>query len=434
MNSTVYIYGNLENGYTQFPTNYAKPIYERFINHLLSSSSQTEIGIYRDDSLMYYGYGRKLEEGQCIGFCVLLNGIMLTDFEGMFTLFEDVITHLVIKGELLRFTTNGEIVSKVTELYREQTAVNQAIEFIKDGFRRLEVSCRKLPPVSYGVPSSEVKQMSRVDNIEEIITTSHTYKYTFIPKSIDYNTQALKSYKSVVSCLNEEKESVLEELRQVQSCLAKVQRQKKQFRYVLVLLVVVIGCTIGLFSLNDDLSMTQMELNKVKTTNSELKEKIDSDSIWQIELLMSLSDEKMQRQEAESKIEQLAKSVPIIITDLEIGNTDGDGKVETDFGKMLFSAYTMYLTPRIIYTGVDINKSITLNIRFYTSIGLSHSSTSPQGYTYSSTMFVSKGSGNSEIIGGWGNSNKGMWSPGKYRIEVWYGDVCLKQKNFIVHR
>ena len=40
---------------------------------------------------------------------------------------------------------------------------------------------------------------------------------------------------------------------------------------------------------------------------------------------------------------------------------------------------------------------------------------------------------NTYSLNGWGNRNKGHWTSGTYRIEVWYENTCLKSKTFTIY-
>ena len=59
VNSSIYIFGSFDNGYTQYPDNYAKEIYQNFF---AQARSKSQIVIHRDKELMYYGYIRQLDK------------------------------------------------------------------------------------------------------------------------------------------------------------------------------------------------------------------------------------------------------------------------------------------------------------------------------------------------------------------------------------
>lgn len=124
--------------------------------------------------------------------------------------------------------------------------------------------------------------------------------------------------------------------------------------------------------------------------------------------------------------------LPLSISKIEIGNVYKDGTVETEYGATIYDDNTMYLKPRITYTG---NKSgnVTLKVKFFTAEGdLSTSSKSPTGFSYEKSVTLEKGSGKTIELSGWGGEDKGHWKAGTYRIEIWYENTCLKKQEFEV--
>ena len=130
----------------------------------------------------------------------------------------------------------------------------------------------------------------------------------------------------------------------------------------------------------------------------------------------------------------ISSSIPMLITDIEIANVYNGGSIETNYGGSIYSSNSMYLKPRITYTGIRTSESITLYAKLYGISGtLQTGNSSPSGYTFSDNVTVSSGSGNTYELKGWGGSNKGFWSRGTYRYEIWYGNVCLRAKTFTLH-
>ena len=177
MNISAYIFGSLGSGYSQYPSDYTQDIFQQ-ISAL--SSAPTQIAVHRDDKLIYYVYLRKLEAGQYIGLCVILNGMMLTDFKEMFTIFENTITNIVVNGVILQFNDRGGIVSKVNDLYTNHTEISRITDNLRNDFAKLEGTCQILPPVSYSVAKSDVKRFTVEDDINSIVNASAIFNYTFI--------------------------------------------------------------------------------------------------------------------------------------------------------------------------------------------------------------------------------------------------------------
>lgn len=145
-----------------------------------------------------------------------------------------------------------------------------------------------------------------------------------------------------------------------------------------------------------------------------------------------------QKQSAENALQSLKQKIgdtyPLIITDIEIANVYKGGAIETDYGKTLYSSRMMFLTPRIRYYGISAGTK-NLKVKWYKPDGsLSTGTSSPYGFTMSDNYAIATGSNNTLTLNGWGNSISGLsWSPGTYRIEVWYGSTCLGSKSFTIY-
>lgn len=136
---------------------------------------------------------------------------------------------------------------------------------------------------------------------------------------------------------------------------------------------------------------------------------------------------------ARHELATVGHAYPMVITDIKIGNVYNDGRVETEYGERINSRNTMYLQAEIFYNGL-VSETATLYIKWIMPNGsLSTGTSSPRGYSTSTNVPIAKYNNQTRVIGGWGNSTRGNWRPGTYRIEVWYGDVCLKAKSFTIH-
>lgn len=443
MNSCVYIYGNLSNGYTQYPNeDYSSTIFHKFYSH---SKSTTQIAIHRDDNLMYYAYLRKLEQNKYIGLCVLLNGIMITRFDGLFSLFEGVISNLVVNGYLIKFDERGNLTANTNKLYMNPEEIDIIATSLKAGFNNLEASAKKLPPINYAVNNTSIKNFSVEDSESDILQSSYTNGFTYIYKSKNFNTAAINSYSGVLSRVSKQNDQLKKENANLIALNEKIKKQKKQYQFVIILFIAVIGCCCGLFFLNNNLNTTKKELVNANNTIEEKNQNIDEqrnrigNMTSQLNNLQSsLSEEKEKREYAENKMQELksliSSSIPIIITDMEIANAYQNGDIQTSYGSPIYSSSSMYLQPKITYTGIRDGESITLYAKLYGISGtLQTGSSSPRGYTFSSSMTVSSGSGNTHVLSGWGGASKGFWNRGTYRYEIWYGNVCLRAKTFTLY-
>lgn len=491
MNAFVYIFGHLGNGYTQYPNDHTTYFFQNLNKR--SELAETQIIVHRDGDLMYYCYLRKLLQKQYIGFCVLLNGVMITDIAKLFSCFENVITGLVVNGDILQFEDNGNIVSKIDQLYMRQQSVNQTVSFLKSEFDKLSGLQSKLPGLNYSISKEETKSFNISDNIEDILQATHTYGYVYIFKNKAYNTASLNGYKGIIVRLNKEKQELIEKNSELSNKYAKVLQQKKQVQHVVWLFLVIIACAIGLFSLNDHLDAARKDLananNSISTKNNQIVsndslianqnrqiENLKSHVAYQAQniqkLQSSLKEETMKWEDSisgknrqivklQNEIQKLQGSVsglqnssrnensrqsdqeknedinayrpPIIIKNLDVANSDINGNLIKGYGDHIFSINSMCLKLKITYEGLRPAGKIALYVKLYTPSGLNTNRNSPSGYSYSAIMQVDKSVYNVYEFVGWGSSQKGYWKKGDYRFEIWYQDKCLAGKNFTIY-
>ena len=137
--------------------------------------------------------------------------------------------------------------------------------------------------------------------------------------------------------------------------------------------------------------------------------------------------------EKESLLSSIANNnIPLVITDIQMGNLYENSQIETDYGSEIYSKNTMYITPRINYIGLK-SGSETLKVKFFNSQGtLSTGTTSSAGYSYSDDIYIYTGKNTMTLLG-WGGKNKGHWNAGNYKIEIWYKDKCLSSKSFTIY-
>ena len=117
------------------------------------------------------------------------------------------------------------------------------------------------------------------------------------------------------------------------------------------------------------------------------------------------------------------------ISDISFANTDTDNTIIDNYDSKLYAKEVKYLKPRISYKGLS-NEEITLNIKLIDEDGKLKTGTgSPEGFTYSKEVTVEVGTGKHIILPGWGTPKGGSYDAGLYKLEVWYKDNMLFQKD-----
>jgi predicted nucleic acid-binding Zn ribbon protein len=182
--------------------------------------------------------------------------------------------------------------------------------------------------------------------------------------------------------------------------------------------IVIVVLSIVLSNTNDDLDYAQREWHSYK---------------WKYENELEANQKAFSENASLKEYKKKVSGIyPIIITDIKIGNTYSDGSIETDYGNTLYEYNTMYLKPKVYYTGLT-SGSKRLKIKWIRPLGdLSTGSSAPYGFSQAASYKLLEGENEIEL-NGWGGPNRGHWSSGTYRIEVWYNDICLKTKSFVIY-
>lgn len=425
MNYSLYLFGTNKGTYIQYPSDGE----ETFLRPLCSSVKGTQLTVYRKDALTHYAFFRQLgsDSSQIFGICLVTNGVYIKDIKALYQTFDKIFSQIVFSGKILRLTGTGKITYLVENFAADKTSVEQTEvlirKIVKEDLESFTAYTRQ--NFSGLIATKTIVLEARNSDILKLIEQNnvvHIYSNDNSNSSINYVEQTISK--------------LYRENSQLRADYSKLQSQKKQYRNVILLILAVLACGVGLFLLNVSLNDTKNELvgarNEIRKLNSKvsnLSEDLDNTKT-------SLQITRKERDEAQQKMNDLkdkvVSSMPIIITDIQIANTNNSGDIETDYGNTIYSSSTMYLKPKISYTGIKTGENINLNVKFYTPSGLSTGSSSPYGCSYSTSMYVYSGD-NTETLSGWGGSSRGHWRSGQYRFEIWYGDVCLKAKSFTVY-
>ena len=342
-------------------------------------------------------------------------------------IFDKIFSRIVFSGKILRLTDTGKIAYLIDNFASDKKGVEQTEVLIraivKEDLESYAAHTRQnfsgliaTKTIALEERNSEILKAIEQNNVV------HIYSNDNANSSINYVEQTISN--------------LYKENSQLRADYSKLQSQKKQYRNVILLVLAVLACGVGLFFLNGSLNDTKNELSSARSEISELNSKVSNLSEELDNTKTSLRITREERDKAQQKMNDLKdkveSSMPIIITDIQIANTSSGGDIETDYGNTIYSSSTMYLKPKISYTGIKTGENIDLNIKFYTPSGLSTGSSSPYGCSYSTSMYVYSGE-NTETLSGWGGSSRGHWSSGTYRFEIWYDSVCLKAKTFTIY-
>ena len=422
MNCTTYIFGNLKQGYSQYPDDYAKSVFEKMLMHC---EDTTQIVTHRKNDLMYYAYVRKCPSNNTvIGLCIVFNSLMMEDTSVLFSLFEDVVGKISADGDVLTFSNDGDIIPAVDKLEEcVQGQIERVRAYLLEKAVRLEENCVKLPPVSYGVDAETIKRFSYDDKADDIAQASCAYSYTYIGKNKDFDNEAVLQNRELVKEVNAERAKAEEQYKKVAS---SHRNQTAIVGAVLAVVFFIIGYLIFANSYNilkDELDRLEVTLKDVTTykENTEQSLKVRTASLQKL------------KESYQAELKKIEKKVPLLIREVKIGNRDGEGKNQTNFGETIYSSSSMYITPQLEIYGLK-NCTAEIDVKIYDAYGIMLcSSSSPIDFSDTETIQVKKGVNKTYTLGGWGSGNRGHWRSGKYKFEFWYKGICLGKHYFTIN-
>lgn len=315
MNSTIYIFGDFGYGCNQYPNDYTAEIFSQFHKR---SQANTQLTIHRDDNMMYYGYIRKLHNReQYIGICIVLNGSMFRGVKTLFNRFENYITDIVVRGQIIEFSNDGNLISKVTKLYECQNEIERITKFIQNDIETL--TTQKLPPTNLSIGKNESKSFVIDDKAESILEATYNYGYTYIYKDTGYNTDSLTSYSGKLHALNKEKTSALQTVEKQKQEISDLKKKQKNYKVVIWLIVFIcIGGIIFISTINSR-NATILRLNNNIATQKQTIEKQENtievlrDTIYSRNI--KIQSLKTDKQNLEHKRDSLLKSNRTLTTE-----------------------------------------------------------------------------------------------------------------------
>lgn len=266
MNCAVYIFGELSSGYTQYPEDSSSSILKNLYS---KCKATTQIVIHRDSSMMYYCYIRKISDSRYLGLCIAVNGYYISKVEELFALFENIIEKIAQQGSFIHFSDDGSLTTSSTKLSREEEEIDTLSENLRHGFETLGSINNKLPQENYSVAKDSVKEFNIFDDKKDIIRATYTYGYTFVYKDKDFNTVRVNSYRSVLSRLNETNLALKKENAELQEKNQEILRQKKQFKNVVFLILVIVGCLVGLYLFYNEVNDKAARIADLENTVTE---------------------------------------------------------------------------------------------------------------------------------------------------------------------
>lgn len=269
MNCNIYVYGDFEKGYTQYPDNYTQTVIKGVISKV-KNQGKCQVAICRNGDLAYLIYNYKYYANKSFGFCLEYNKVCPHNITYIFGFFDSIIADILNKGKLLHYTTSGNIFPDSYYLYENSAIIDYYSDFIHLHLDDKQAQFKHLPPVNRGIDYDRAVVYQLQDSSWSVETALNGYNTFIITKATDDN--GINSYKNVLKKINEEKLEQVKRNQELQAENARLKREKNRILYVVILSLIVIGCGIGIYFLNRNLNTTQGQLVEANKDIAEKKE------------------------------------------------------------------------------------------------------------------------------------------------------------------
>ena len=238
LNATFSLFVSLDGQLSVYPVDNSRHIFTHALNLL---EGEAQIVTHRDGALLYYMYIRRLSSKKdCIGLSVLLNDRGFTDYGMLFELFENTLTHEVLKEQWLYMTSDGKIDLRGRECLNEKNTKGCLAE-LRARFQGAELSVRQLPAVANAVSVSEhVKCSVRATN-ENLFRETTRSTYAVIRKDKQIGTE-LENYRRIIRELDKATRKEIDVLEILASRnVSKMRRFSLVFNVFLFMLMFVVA-------------------------------------------------------------------------------------------------------------------------------------------------------------------------------------------------
>lgn len=255
MNFSLYIFGT-PNGYNQYPADNSSI----FLQDSAKSNAFEQLTIFRNGMLVYYSYIRRLDEnsGKYLGFCLVFNGVYCQATKKIFELFGKVFYDVQLKGELLRseIGNNKYLIEKFVERPLEFERIRTIFKYeLESKFNRNFIPI----PTSFKFGNSSGNISIQEADID-ILSAIAKYTRLHITNTEKVHTELERAQKMLVELFAEKQE--------INKKYLKLQSQKKQYKVVLILSFLIIGCIAGLVIYYKSLQSAD---SKIESLETELK-------------------------------------------------------------------------------------------------------------------------------------------------------------------
>jgi len=421
-----YLFSQISGNYQQYMADQS----EIFLRQLCKNcSAPNQIAVHRDGNLMYYAYVYQKSKSEIYGLCAVCGEICL-NLQWLYEFFQKTLEASANKGVLFCYDEYGKIRKNVDNFFSEVAEIDQIFRDIREYLNKYQSCWGILPPEDFLIPLDSKISFAFNEDSKDKITDAIRHYHNVI---VTMDNVVLSSFSKTVERLNSEKNQLREEKETLDKKIESLAKQKKQYKWVITLSILVVLGMIAILLFNQNVNELRNEVWSKGCSIDSLNSVVSNmDSIIHVQKQEIQDTHKKLREinedlhETKSLLSDISLYAPISASDLEVKNANGS------YGENIYSSQTTYIYPRLTVYSL-IEESIDLYVKFYRPDGSLSKSSSSTWYSYKDEVSLSKNQSTTVYLSGWGGKDKGHWSSGTYRIEIWYNDACIKAKTFRIY-
>lgn len=313
MNFSFYIYGNPGKRYSQYPDDYTAST----LSAQLEGVKGARLTIFREMDLEHYAYSEHLGNGNTIGICLIFNKSRCLRPGRLVVFFRSLIeSHLVETGKIIKYNNNGilefnvkTLSDSIKEYERLKDLVNSELENRGETYygisplKTIYNGERTYGELGNDATDENIIEMTNLHN-KVIVNYGEGVEHGYLPKIINELRYQILQKQGDVDRLTKENKAL--------------DKKKKQYRYVLLLSMALIGLGCGLLLLNNHLNTTKSKLEIAHQTIDNKNDSIQNLKSNINHIQSTLNDEVKQRKEIETSFnnfkETIDRTQPLFIT------------------------------------------------------------------------------------------------------------------------
>lgn len=303
MNFSFYIFGTPKGRYNQYPNDYIAST----LMHLQENTVGARLVIQREMNLMHYVYTERVEDSNVIGFCLIFNGVHILKPKQLIKLFRYITEkRLVESGKIIKYDAKGNLhytINSFNECAKENERLKKFVDDELENYGS-KYCIEPLLSIYNGTNTMDTIDFSATDL--QILQLTNKHNTVIINHEVGIENGYIEQ---IMSSIRNQNAEANKKIINLESQILKLSRQKKQYRYVIILTIVIVCCGAGLYFVNNNLKTTQKELsdaNGVIQTNTRTISELHRDIR---NLNDTLNEEKKIRMELENDYDSLKTSL-----------------------------------------------------------------------------------------------------------------------------